>query len=220
MPEGFSLPEGRTKPWGTGHAVRSCRNVCSDRVFAVINADDYYGSSPFREIFGFLNDTEAGHYAMAGYLLCNTTTKNGHVARGVCETDASGYLKKITERTMIEEKEGGTAFSEDGGQTWSFLPSDTPVSMNFWGFTPGFMKEITDRFEAFLSGLSCKEMLSGEYFLPGVVEQLLSENKCDVKVIPVDDKWYGITYKEDKATVTEALKHKRENGEYGGIFGS
>lgn len=219
-PDGFAVPSERVKPWGTGHAVRACREVCKDRPFVVINADDYYGSTPFREMFSFLNDAEDGHYAMAGYLLHNTTTKNGHVARGVCETDTEGYLKKITERTMIQERDGGIAFSEDGGNTWEALEADTPVSMNFWGFTPDFMRETVERFSHFLAEMKEEEQLKKEYFLPGVVEQLLTEGKCDVRVLPVDEKWYGVTYKEDKESVVSALKKKRESGEYEGICGS
>jgi len=220
IPEGMQVPEGRVKPWGTGHAVRACRKVCSDRPFVVINADDYYGSMPFKAMFDYLKDAGNGHYAMAGFLLKNTTTRNGHVARGVCETDQNGFLQKITERTMIMEREQGIAFSEDGGATWSDLADDTPVSMNFWGFTSEFMKETDERFTAFFEGLKEEEKLKKEYFLPGVVEQLLTEGKCDVRVIPVSEKWYGVTYKEDKASVVEALKNKRENGEYEGICGS
>ncbi len=216
-PEYFEIPEGRVKPWGTGHAVRACREVCKDRPFVVINADDYYGSSPFREMFSYLSEAENGHYAMSGYLLRNTTTKNGHVARGVCETDPSGFLQKITERTMIEEKESGIAFSEDGGSSWTPLDENTPVSMNFWGFTPDFMTEADQRFDAFLAGLQDEDKLKKEYFLPGIVEQLLVEGKCDVRVIPTREKWYGVTYKEDKESVVKALKAKRDKGEYEGI---
>ena len=168
-------------------------------------------------MFNYLSEAENGHYAMAGYLLRNTTTKNGHVARGVCETDPSGFLQKITERTMIEERESGIAFSEDGGSTWSPLDENTPVSMNFWGFTPDFMTEADLRFNDFLSGLKEEEKLKKEYFLPGIVEQLLQEGKCDVRVIPTREKWYGVTYKEDKESVVEALKNKRDKGEYEGI---
>lgn len=214
VPEGFSVPEGRIKPWGTAHAVRSCRHVLCGRPFVVINADDYYGKTAFQKIFDFLQSAKEGSYAMVGYRLVNTVTENGHVARGVCECSDEGLLTKITERTRIEVHEGGIEYSEDDGNTWNVLKDDTIVSMNFWGFTPGFMEETDKRFNDFCEHLSGEALLKGEYFLPGVVWQLIEENRCTVEVLTTDDKWYGVTYREDKPLVVEALKKKSENKEY------
>lgn len=214
IPEGFAIPEDRVKPWGTGHAVRACRHIVKDAPFLVINADDYYGSGAFKALYDFLCGAKQGQYAMAGYRISNTVTENGHVARGVCECDEKGFLTVITERTHIEKRPYGAAFTEDDGKVWTDLPADTLVSMNFWGFTSEFMQEADRRFESFLAGLDENTQLKGEYFLPGIVEQLLDENKCTVQVIPTEDQWYGVTYKEDKPDVVAALAKKRAAGLY------
>lgn len=214
LPEGYSVPEGRVKPWGTAHAVRACRHLLDGRAFIVINADDYYGAMAFDEIYKYLQTAPDGQYAMVGYRLKNTVTENGHVSRGVCAYDENGLLTQITERTRIEKHPDGIEFSEDDGETWSKLEDDTLVSMNFWGFTPEFMQETDERFTAFLDSLKENDRIKGEYFLPGVVEQLITEGKCTVRVLSTDDKWYGITYREDKPGVIAALKEKTDNGEY------
>lgn len=216
IPEGYRVPEGRVKPWGTCHAVLSARNLI-DGPFAVINADDYYGPSAFQSIYEFLEkaaDDEKYRYCMVGYRLENTITENGHVSRGVCSVSSDGYLQDIVERTRIMRRDDGIAFSEDEGTTWQPLPEDTPVSMNFWGFTKSFVDEMEDRFPAFLDRAMTENPLKGEYFLPGVVDQLLKEQKATVRVLPSRDKWYGVTYKEDKQGVVDALQAMKDKGLY------
>ena len=217
IPEGYEVPEGRVKPWGTGHAVLSCINEI-DGPFVVINADDYYGSHAFKMAYDFLTENEDTadiyRYMMVGYKLENTLTENGHVARGVCVTDEEGHLLKINERTHIEKHDGGTAYTEDDGKTWTSLPGDTPVSMNMWGFTGGFMKELVNRFPVFLQKNIPENPLKCEYFLPFVVDELLKEKKATVKVLTTQDKWYGVTYKEDKPVVVAAIQKLKDQGLY------
>jgi NDP-sugar pyrophosphorylase family protein len=217
IPAGYAVPEGRVKPWGTGHAVLSCRELLGQAPFAVINADDYYGPEAFRLIYRFLESSRDGgkyHYAMVGYAIGNTVTENGSVSRGVCETDKDRYLTGITERTRIEKREDGAAYTEDGGKTWIPLDKDTVVSMNMWGFTGSFMKELEARFPAFLRKGTEENPLKCEYFLPSVVEQLLTEEKADVKVLNTPDRWYGVTYREDKPAVEKAVRMMKEGGLY------
>ena len=216
LPEGIQVPEGRVKPWGTGHAVLCAANEI-DGPFAVINADDYYGSHAFAVIYRYLTsheDDERYRYAMVGYQLENTLTENGYVARGICETDEEGYLTKITERTHIEKKEDGAAYTEDGGQTWVHLPKNSVVSMNMWGFTHSILEEIRDGFPAFLEAGLRENPLKCEYFLPAIVSDLLAEGRATVKVLESEDKWYGITYKEDKPAVTGAIQAMKDSGLY------
>ena len=216
LPEGFAVPEGRVKPWGTGHAVLSCIEEV-DGPFAVINADDYYGVHAFQMAYDFLTkteDTDKYHYMMVGYRLENTLTENGHVARGVCVTDEDGYLKEINERTRIEKRGENAAYTEDDGATWTDLAADTTVSMNMWGFTDSILGELKARFAAFLKENVEKNPLKCEYFLPFVVDELLGEGKADVKVLKSMDKWYGVTYKEDKPVVVAAIQKMKEEGRY------
>lgn len=217
IPEGFQVPEGRVKPWGTGHAVLSCAEVI-DGPFVVINADDYYGTHAFKMAYDFLaqaqEDTVPAQYMMVGYRLENTLTDNGYVSRGVCETDADGYLADINERTHIEKRDGGAAYTEDDGKTWTSLPGETPVSMNMWGFTGGFMKELVKRFPVFLEKSIPENPLKCEYFLPFVVDELLQEKKAAVRVLTTQDKWYGVTYKEDKPVVVAAIQNLKDQGLY------
>ena len=216
LPEGFEVPEGRVKPWGTGHAVLSCLPVV-DGSFAVINADDYYGQEAFQLIHDFLVNTKDGEkyqYAMVGYLLKNTLTENGHVARGVCVTDEEGHLLKINERTHIEKHDGGTAYTEDDGKTWTMLPEGSTVSMNMWGFSASILKELKDRFPKFLDENLKVNPLKCEYFLPFVVDELLGEKRATVKVLKSMDKWYGVTYKEDKPVVVAAIQNLKDGGLY------
>lgn len=217
IPEGFKVPEGRVKPWGTGHAVLSCAEVI-DGPFVVINADDYYGTHAFKMAYDFLiqaqEDTVPAQYMMVGYRLENTLTDNGYVSRGVCETDKNGYLADINERTHIEKRDGGAAYTEDDGKTWTSLPGETPVSMNMWGFTGGFMKELVKRFPVFLEKSIPENPLKCEYFLPFVVDELLQEKKAAVRVLTTQDKWYGVTYKEDKPVVVAAIQNLKDQGLY------
>ena len=216
IPEGFEVPEGRVKPWGTAHAILSCIDVV-DGPFAVINADDYYGRDAFQKIFDFLStheDDDKYRYTMVGYQLENTLTENGHVARGVCTVDEDGYLVKVVERTRIERKGDGAAYTEDEGATWTELPTDAIVSMNMWGFSASFLQEIKNGFASFLEEGLKSNPLKCEYFLPSVVSNLLAEDRATVSVLTSKDKWYGVTYKEDKAVVMAAIQNMKDNGVY------
>lgn len=216
LPEGYELPAGRTKPWGTAHAVLSCKGMI-DGPFAVINADDYYGRDAFKVIYDYLashEDDEKYRYSMVGYELMNTLTENGHVARGVCTMNQDGELVGITERTRIEKKDDGAAFTEDEGRTWTDLPADTTVSMNMWGFTAGILDEIEREFAAFLEKGLAENSMKCEYFLPTVVSTLLEAGRASVAVLHSKDKWYGVTYKEDKPVVMDAIRKMKENGVY------
>lgn len=203
------LPEGRVKPFGTGHAVYCCRNVVKTP-FAVINADDYYGCNAFTEIKKYLDNAEGLDTAMVGYLLENTTTENGTVARGVCVTK-DGYLEEITERTKINSS---LEYTEDGGETWTKLPEGTIVSMNLWGFTPAVFAEIERDFNDFLANAN---LAKDEFYIPTVVDNLIKRGKTKVRVLKNTDKWYGMTYKEDKKDVTEAISKLISEGAYNGI---
>ena len=223
LPAGYSVPEGRTKPWGTSHAVLCAKEAIDGAPFAVINADDYYGKSAFKTIYDHLATAEDGekfNYCMVGYEVSKTVTENGSVARGVCETDAEGYLTGVVERTQIEKYEGGIHFTEDGGKTYTELTDDTIVSMNMWGFTPSFLDAIEAGFAAFLDKALAENPLKGEYFLPFVVQNLLSEGKASVRVLTSADKWYGVTYAADKPVVVAALQEKTKEGLYpDGLWG-
>ncbi|MEE0956410.1 MAG: sugar phosphate nucleotidyltransferase [Eubacterium sp.] len=216
IPEGFQIPEGRVKPWGTGHAVLAARKIL-DGPFAVINSDDYYGRHAFQLIYDYLTgheDDDFYRFAMVGYYVANTVTENGYVSRGVCTTDREGFLTSITERTRIEKRPEGIAYTEDDGATWSRLDDDTPVSMNMWGFSEHFLGELEVRFPAFLEKGIRENPLKCEYFLPFVVDELLEEKKATVKVLKTPDKWYGVTYKEDKAAVVAAFERMKKEGLY------
>lgn len=213
LPEGYSVPEGRVKPWGTGHAVLACQGMI-DGPFAVINADDYYGKETFALIYNELKNTQAeNEFCMVGFKVENTLTENGHVARGVCQTNADGYLTDIVERTKIALRDGKIMFTEDDGETWTELEKGSTVSMNCWGFSNMMMTELQARFAAFLDR-NKDNMLKCEYFLPFVVDELLKEGKVSVKVLDTTEKWYGVTYKEDKQTVVAALRNKVTEGIY------
>ena len=216
LPDGYEVPDGRMKPWGTAHAVLSCKGMI-DGPFAVINADDYYGADAFQKIYEYLStheDDEIYRYTMVGYRLINTLTENGHVARGICEVNEKGELIRVTERTQIVKRGDGGAYTEDDGVNWTTLPGDTIVSMNMWGFTAGFLKEIEDSFAAFLEEGIKKNPLKCEYFLPTVVSGLLDKKKAGVAVLTSKDKWYGVTYKEDKPIVVDAIRRFKSEGLY------
>ena len=215
LPAGYSVPAGRVKPWGTCHAVLCAKDAIDGAPFAVINADDYYGKSAYKVLYNALsaaNDGQKYDYCMVGYLLGNTVTDHGSVARGVCQTE-NGLLTQIIERTRIEKYEGGIHFTEDG-ENWTDVPAETIVSMNMWGFTPSFLDELGARFPNFLDTLAVKNPEKAEYFLPLAVESLLTENKATVKVLQSPDKWYGVTYAADKPQVVAALKEKTNEGLY------
>ncbi|MCD8231185.1 MAG: nucleotidyltransferase [Clostridiales bacterium] len=216
LPEGYGVPAGREKPWGTCHAILAARHLIN-APFAVINADDYYGTACFQIIYDYLSshrDDTRYHYCMAGYLLKNTVTENGSVSRGICTADSEGYLKNVVERTQIEMYGDKIRFTEDSGGTWTDISGDTIVSMNLWGFSASFVSEAWQRFPAFLDAALVNNPLKGEYYLPSVVTQLLTEEKADVHILPCPDKWYGITYKEDKPAVVQALADMTAAGLY------
>lgn len=208
LPEGFTCPADREKPWGTAHAVLCCSDVVKEP-FAVINADDYYGRSAFAKMAEFLK-TNSSDYCMVGFRLANTLTENGYVSRGVCEIE-DGKLKSVTERTKISD----CKYTEDDGKTWTALPPDTVVSMNLWGFMPDLFAHIETGFNDFL-----KEKLNtpkSEYFLPTVVSGLIESGEKQVEVLIAEDKWYGVTYKEDKELVSNALCEMADKGLYEGL---
>ena len=215
LPDGYSVPEGRVKPFGTGHAlICAGAQIDPDTPFLVINADDFYGREAFKTMFDYLSaNTDPYGYCMVGYQLSKTVTDHGSVARGVCQTDENHCLTTVTERTRIEKYEGGIHFTEDG-KNWQDLPGDTVVSMNFLGFMPSFLEEAKARFPAFLDKALAENPMKGEYFLPSIVQQLLTEGKATMKVLTSHDQWYGVTYAADKPVVAEALKKMTEDGIY------
>lgn len=216
LPAGYCVPAGRVKPWGTCHAVLCAKDAIDGAPFAVINADDYYGKSAYKVLYNALlaaADGEKYDYCMVGYLLGNTVTDHGSVARGVCQANDRNFLTQIVERTRIEKYDGGIHFTEDG-ENWTDLPANTVVSMNMWGFTPSFLDELVARFPNFLDTLAVKNPEKAEFFLPFAVEALLSEDKATVKVLQSPDKWYGVTYAADKPQVVAALKEMTVGGLY------
>ena len=213
LPEGYTVPEERSKPWGTGHAVACCKGQV-EGPFAVINADDFYGRTAFSAIYDFLAANPAkGSYAMVGYRVRNTVTEHGSVARGVCETE-NGMLKGITERTHIVKQGTDAAFSEDGGETFTFIPGDTMVSMNMWGCANGLLDELWDRFPAFLDKNLPVNPAKCEYFLPFVVNEQLEDGSASVQVLPCEETWYGVTYREDLESVQNAISTMKAEGIY------
>ena len=223
LPEGFSIPEGRVKPWGTGHAVLCAREAVDGAPFAAINADDYYGKEAYRNLYNFLEnaqDTDKYAYCMVAYNMGNTVTENGSVARGICVTDENSFLTSVTERTQIEQYEGGIHYIGDDGETWVDVAADTPVSMNMWGFTGSFMEELNAYFPLFLANDVPKNPLKAEMFLPTVISRLISAGKATVKMLRTADKWYGVTYAADKPTVIAALRALTAEGKYpDGLWG-
>ena len=215
IPVGYAVPEGRTKPWGTCHAVYCARQQIDGHPFAVINADDYYGQSAFRELYHFLETAPADSYdyCMVGYELGNTVTEHGSVARGVCNAE-NGYLTQIDERTRVEKHPGGIHYTEDGGNTWTELAPNTPVSMNMWGYTDTFLQEIGHRFASFWEKEVAANPHKAEFYLPKLVKSLLEEGKATVRVLHSSDKWYGVTYAADKPMVVAALAEMTAQGKY------
>lgn len=217
IPAPYRVPAGRRKPWGTAHAVLCARELI-DGPFVVINSDDYYGPEAFRMMYDHLaahpDDPACGQYAMVGYLLGNTVTENGSVSRGVCVETADHLLREISERTCVEKDGSGARFSDDGGHTWTHLPGDTVVSMNFWGFHRSFLDAAAERFPAFLEKTLAENPEKGEYYLPLVISQLMDEGRAQVVVLPCHEKWYGVTYREDKPTVVRAIAEKTRLGQY------
>lgn len=215
LPKGFNVPEGRIKPWGTCHAVMSAGKLL-DGPFAVINADDFYGAQAFQVMYEYLKsaeDDDINRYSMVGYRLDQTLTENGSVARGVCKTDDNGYLIDIEERLKIMWKGEKVVYTDDD-ISWTEVATDSTVSMNFWGFTYSMIEEMEKRFPAFLEKCLIKNPMKGEFLLPTTVDDLIKENKATVKVLKSEDRWYGVTYKEDKKEVMDALQSLKDKGLY------
>ena len=216
LPEGYSVPAGRVKPWGTGHAVL-CAKDQVDGPFAVINADDFYGPSAYRELYDFLAaDRPANEHAMIAYLLRNTVTENGHVARGICQVK-DGFLTDVVERTHIEKRGEDGAYTEDGV---NFVPlsGDVPVSMNCWAFGHAMMDELEGEFPAWLDEALRTNPQKAEYFLPFVANDAIKAGRATVRVLPCREQWYGMTYKEDMQSVKDALARMRAEGVYPDIL--
>lgn len=218
LPAGFSVPPGRIKPWGTAHATLSSRDAVHSP-FAVINADDFYGRGAFQAIADFMNsgtlpEDPAGkmNFCMVGYRLENTLTEHGHVARGICSMDEQGYLVSVQERTHIE-KDGESARYTEDGDNWFQIPVDSVVSMNTWGFWPTLYPELAERFAGFLTANRDNE-LKAEYFLPSVISDLVAEGKASVKVLNTNERWYGMTYAQDRPMVKKAIEEMVRQGLY------
>ena len=223
LPEGVTVPPERgAKPWGTSHAVLCAKEEIGDAPFAVLNSDDYYGKSAFKTIYNALSQAEDGEkydYCMVGYYLKNTVSDHGSVARGVCELDAEGNLLSIVERLKIEKYENGIHFTEDG-ETYTDLAPETLVSMNMFGFTPSFLRELETGFPKFLAEEMPENPAKKEYLLPVSASRLLQSGKANIKVLSSGDKWFGVTYAADKPLVVAALKEMTEKGLYpDGLWG-
>ena len=211
LPAGFTVHPDRVKPWGTNHAVMMGKDVIHEP-FAVINADDFYGRESYAILAEQLKkmDGQENHYCMVGYRLHNTLSESGSVARGVCETDDKGYLTSVVERTQVERVDGVIKFKE--GETWTEVGENTPVSMNMWGFTPDYFEYSDKCFVDFLE--KNQENLKSEYFIPLVVDHLITTNTADVKVLDTPSKWFGVTYAEDRPGVVAKLQNLVDKGEY------
>lgn len=217
IPEGCSVPEGREKPLGTGHAILCCKDVI-DGPFMVINADDFYGRDAFRVMYNQLlkqQDDDMYRYSMVGYRLGNTLTDNGYVTRGVCRTDENSHLTQVWECMHIEkDTEENAKYTQDGGTDYRPIPMDTTVSMNFWGFNPSLFGELESRMRRFLKEEVPKNPVKAEFLIPNIVGELIAEGKASVDVLHSQDKWFGVTYKEDKPVVMASIAKMKEEGKY------
>ncbi|MFV0466452.1 MAG: NDP-sugar synthase [Lachnospiraceae bacterium] len=216
LPKGYLVPMGRTKPWGTGQAILCCRNEIKSS-FAVINADDYYGKEAFSELFLFLANSQnrkQNEFAMVGYELGNTVTEHGHVARGICRVSEDMILEEICERTRIEKQNGSIVYSIDEGASYVMLHEKDTVSMNMWGFTESVFEKAEQYFCDFLDLNMMSDPLKAEFFLPDIINKLVKEEGQRVTVLPSRDQWYGVTYKEDKKMVADAIKQLKSDGAY------
>jgi hypothetical protein len=216
LPAGFELPAGRSKPWGTGHAVLCCREAVAEPM-AVINADDFYGAGAFHTLAAFLRQTAAApdshDYALVGYVLANTLSEHGHVARGVCKVGEDGFLIDLNERLRIERWGEGIAYTENGSD-WVPLAANSPVSMNMWGFAPSIFAQLAARFPLFLGQALATNPLKAEFLLPNIAGDMVREGAARVKVLPTDEHWFGVTYQEDRPRVQAAIRRLVELGRY------
>lgn len=215
IPTGFVIPKGRIKPWGTAHALLSCKGLV-DSPFAVINADDFYGRSAYESIYNFLSQSpkqaKEAQYCMVGYTLNNTLSEHGTVARGICDVGKNGLLRSVRELTRIKRFGSLVKHTEDG-ENWITIPGDSIVSMNMWGFTPRILLELEDLFISFLKA-SKDNPLDAEFYLPEAVNQQLRMDKASVNVLHTVDRWFGITYKPDKHVIKEEINGYIEEGVY------
>lgn len=212
LPEGYSVPEGRTKPWGTGHAVL-CAAQAVDGPFAVINADDFYGRTAYTALYDYLTgERPENEHAMVAYQLKKTVTESGSVARGICRVE-DGFLTDVVERTRIEKRGSDAAYTEDG-ENWLPLSGELPVSMNCWAFSHSMMDELIKRFPAWLDENVPKNPMKCEYFLPSVANALIKDGEGSVRVLNCHETWYGVTYKEDLQSFKDAMKRMRTEGIY------
>lgn len=212
IPEGFTVPEGRVKPWGTTHALLACKGIV-DGPFAIINADDFYGRDAYKVIYDFLTtEVKDNQYAMVGYPCINTLTDNGTVTRGLCQEDENKCLASIVEIQKIAKKDGHAVY-EDNGE-WKEISDNSLVSMNFWGFTPAIFKDMEGIFAKFLQEHLEENPLKCEHVIPTAVGTLVAENKCSVKMLSSKDAWFGITYKEDKPNVMQKIQEMKDAGIY------
>lgn len=216
LPEGFTPPADRTKPWGTGHAVLMAKDVVNEP-FAVINADDFYGRGGFEALNEWLSNADkAGQFCMVGYRVGNTLSESGSVSRGVCETDSQRYLTSVTERAEIRRQEGRGIIFRDENDEYHTLDENTPVSMNMWGFTPDYFDFSENLFSDFLRDKGGE--LKSEFYIPTVVNEAIHSSKATVKVLDTDAKWFGVTYAEDRPDVVAKIAALVEVGEYPAIL--
>ncbi len=216
LPEGFTCPEGRTKPWGTNHAVLMGKDVIKEP-FAVINCDDFYGRDTFAVMGKFLSELPEGatnQYSMVGFRVGNTLSESGTVSRGICSTNAEGHLTTVVERTKIQRIDGVVKYLDDDNTTWVAVDDNTPVSMNVWGFTPDYFKYSQDFFVEFLKDPKNMENLKAEFFIPLMVNKLINDGTATVKVLDTTSKWFGVTYPEDRPDTVAKIKALVESGEY------
>lgn len=217
IPEGFSVPDGRVKPWGTAHAALCAARAIDGAPFAVVNADDFYGREAFHTIYHFLKSARDGEkmkFAMVGYHLENTVTDNGYVSRGICKIEER-KLVSVTERLHIEKRpDGGIAYTEDNGETWVRLPDNTTVSMNLFGFTPGVTAEMEKRFVGFFRDEVPQDPMKKEFLLPFIVNDMIEEGIAEVSVLSSTERWYGVTYQEDRPMVVEGIRELTKQGVY------
>ncbi len=214
LPAGYTAPQGRTKPLGTGHAILCAKDEVDGAPFVAINADDYYGKSAYRDIYRYLLNAKPGEDCMVGYLMGNTVTDNGSVARGICQVDAQGKLTGIQEKLRIEKYQGGIHYTDDGGESWVDTSADTIVSMNMWGFAPGFMDDLAAQFPEFLENKLPQNPEKAEFLLPVTVDTRVQQGRGTVQVLQSRDKWYGVTYAADKPQVVAALADMAQQGLY------
>ena len=215
LPEGFSVPEGREKPWGTNHAVLMAKDVIKEP-FCVINCDDFYNRDAFKVIGKFLSELPEGSknkYAMVGFRVCNTLSENGTVARGICSKDAEGNLTTVVERTEIMRVNGPVCYKDENGE-WVAVEDNTPVSMNMWGFTPDYFEHSEEYFKEFLADTKNISNLKAEFFIPLMVNKLINEKTSTVQVLDTTSKWFGVTYAADRQDTVDRIQKLIDEGVY------